>query len=170
MGSFISSPQQRASEGLYNAAVSGQPIGAQALQNLTNTQITQSEQLTSNRIGGEAGDILARASSQGFAPGSGVEGIIGKATQGLLGSEQSAEAGIYANQSNDFMTMLLDQLKLGLAGLPASSPFGDIMTGLTSLTKTAAGAYGLFTGNPALITAGVGSGSSVKTGETMYGT
>lgn len=94
---------------------------------------------TSGRLAGLAGDIQSRAASQGFAPGSGTEGIIDKATQGVMGQEQQAESQLSAQNSEQQLGLLIQQLMAGLQGLPSSSPFGDVLGGLSTFANIGKG-------------------------------
>jgi hypothetical protein len=146
MGNFFSSPQQRASESLYDAAMSGKPIGQGFLEKEYGANLSALRANTSQRVGGIAGDIQSRAASEGFAPGSGIEGLISRSTAPVLAGEQQAESQMSASEMQQMLQMLLDQLHTGIAGLPNSSPFGDILAGLTTLGNVAGGAGQLIRG------------------------
>jgi len=139
MGNLISSPYQRASEDLYSKAMSGQPVGANFLDAQTTSEISALRNNTASRISGIAGDELSRAASMGFAPGSGMEGVIGKSVQPIISNETSAEEQLDASKNSQLMQMLLSQLTAGLGGLSHSSTVGDVMGGLTSLANLGQG-------------------------------
>lgn len=173
MGNFFSSPQQRAAESLFSAAESGRPIGASYLQQQYGAERSRLQAETSNRLGGVSGDILSRTASAGFAPGSGVEGLISKATQPILAGEQSAEAQLGAAEQSQLLQMIMSQLQMGFQGLPSSSPFGDILGSLTTLGNVVGGVGGLLRGlrTPAsIISGGSSDGGGSDTGSIFNST
>ena len=132
MGDFFKSPRERASRSLYDAAVSGHPIGADFLDRSTGLARQSLREETSRRLSGMSGDILSRAASAGVSPGSSTEGLISKATEPVLAGEQQAEAQLSIEQQRALANMILQQLGVGLSGMSSSSTFGDIMAGITT--------------------------------------
>src|SRR5260221_10534501 len=111
MGNFFSSPKQRAGETLYDAASSGRPIGASYLQSQYGTDLSNLQAQTSNRLSGLSGDILSRETSAGFAPGSGIEGVISKGKESILAGEQGAEAQLGSSEAAQMLQLLMGQLQ-----------------------------------------------------------
>ena len=139
MGNFFSSPQQRASENLYNSALSGNPIGANLLRGEYSKEVSALEGNTSNRASGLSGDILSRIASQGGAPGSGSEGVINKSLSPLWASEQMGEVQLGANLDKSMLELSMNDLSAGLSGMSSSSTFGDILGGLSTFANIGGG-------------------------------
>lgn len=145
MGDFFSSPQQRAAQSLYEAAVSGKPIGAGLISGMEGAAAGQIMGATASKTGAIGGDILSRTASLG-GPTSGTEGMISKATQPLLSAEQQSLANLGVMSEAQFLNLMMQQLGMGISGMSSSSTFGDIMGGLMTLGNMATGAGALMQG------------------------
>lgn len=139
MGDFFKSPQQRASESLYDSVLSGKPLGETLIRGASTAIKTGLEMDTSKAMSQQAGDILGRMAFSG-ATNSSVESLISKANQGLLGNLQSAEVKLSAQEQQAMIDNMLKQLSISLSGLSSSSTFGDIFAGLQTLGTIAGGA------------------------------
>jgi hypothetical protein len=138
MGNFFSSPQSKAYQSLYDAAMNGKPVGSVLFQDIFNKGVNTIHGTTSQRTGTMAGDIMSRLSSTGV-PGTAEEGTISKATQPILANEVSAISSLSASESAQIMNTLMQQLSIGLSGLSSSSTFGDIFSGLTTAANIGQG-------------------------------
>lgn len=143
MGLF-SSPYEDAATSLYEMARSGRSIGSDLISSQAANARRSLRAQTSSRLAGVSGDILSRYSSAGIAPGAGLEGIIGKQTQDILASEQQGETQLSMAEQSALLNSLLNQLSMGLSGLSKSSTFGDILSGLTTLSNVALGGVSLY--------------------------
>ena len=144
MGNFFTSPRERASVGLYDAAMRGEPIGADMLQRSTQSALSAVRGQTSQRLSTISGDILSRTA--GNAPSGAAEGLIARSLQPALAGEWNMESQIMSEAERAKLDMTLKQLSIGLAGMSDSSTFGDIMAGLTTMTNIAKGIHNLSIG------------------------
>ena len=168
MGNFFTSPQERAATTLYDAASSGRPMGADLLRGVYSRQLASLRGETSSRLSGQAGDIMSRLASVG-APSSATEGLVARAQAPVLGSEQTAEQQLGANEMIQTINLLLSQLSLGLSGLSPTSTFGNIMAGLTTLGNVAGGAGSLINSIKGIPSLTNNTGTKVNTATGGFG-
>lgn len=139
MGNFFASPQQRAGQSLYDAAVSGHPVGEGGLKKSYALDLQNLRSGTKQESATLSGDILSRITSQGGTPGAATEGVIGKQNEQLFGQEQGGENALYSDLMKNIMGLTSHDISTGLATMSNSSTFGDILGGLSTLTNIGGG-------------------------------
>lgn len=148
MGNFFTNPKERASQTMWDAAMSGKPVGAQYLDAMYDPMLAEGQQriqaTTSSRIAETAQDIKSRMESIG-APGGASEGLISRATAPIVSGEQSAlgemTSKVSSAKAQQLMQMILSQLSGGMAGMSDTSTFGDIMAGLNTVANLGGGIF-----------------------------
>jgi hypothetical protein len=142
MGSFFTSPKERASTNMYDMAMQGKTFGSGILDSMSNLAKSNLEAQTSQRLATTKSDLQSRMASSG-TPVSAGTGLTTKATTPIIAGEQNAMSEIDIARMNQAINMLFQQLSMGMSGLSSSSTFGDVMGGMTTIANIVSGVAGM---------------------------
>lgn len=139
MSNFFTSPRERASQSLYDLAISGRTPYDAMFEEYRGNAIQNIRRSTARESAGTAGDILSQAQSAGITFGSGLSEVVSEAKGKISERGQILEGGVNEKASLMKLGSLAEALRLGLSGLSTSSTAGDVLAGLTTVGKIAGG-------------------------------
>jgi len=141
MGNFLTSTKEAAASSLYDMSMSGKmPQGwANILQQSGDLAKTNVMRQGAETNATTTADTISQVASMGGAPTGATADILGRNKAKVGGKTQEMITGIDTEMLNKKMGILDMLLGAGFANLKTSSPFADVLAGLSTAATIGAG-------------------------------